>query len=923
MAEDKEPNSKPKRDSRLDAFLTKAAPIIAVERGLTPACRIKLESIAQDMKLPPELFEKGLAKLQEGPVNVAKKSRWERAFQNYLETNLSKVKNGILTIEVEQKATRVAEEKYQLTRQQAKEILVEVAQKLKLRRISATEAERHVEATIREMIGTSVWVDIDTKLRLYSLGEEWGVTKEHVEGVITYYTQRNKEKGGREQRWSGAIVATVTILVLMGLGGFFYWNYQNNKEIEKTEAGTGSESKGAGKKANGELQIPKWWTEDAKAALAHAMQNRKFMETNSGIVSEDPNTRLDAYNKLGLEILNAYDRPNDAAKARDLMVVLLIDEPDQAVFQGAADHYLQNLTPAKTGLPSEGQFYRMVLEGLKYPVELFIHKRISPERKTVLRGKLDQSMRNFSAIPVDTAEVLKKYQKDLCAVLWDHLVEHGASVPNRVGTFAKDLDSMSRTVGMDPDTILEQKTRLLIQLMRGVPTEWKNYKELISHVIVVTNKENLAEFLAAYEVVADEELSEYLRETLQGNLKLSFTSTIPSEIASEVRRSLGITRTVATTTQAARWNSLLLKSQTSLEVARPESPTSAEAVQRIQHVAYCTTLVARLANEVRIDEQFDKATQNFSEVGKKEEGEGTAVLPIEDRSAVEQARLLGIAINRLMPERGASLEQRNKSLDDLSDLASVLPDISTAEAKVLARYACAPRTTPEERKLLPALSYFASWPNFLLAVVDVLEEAKLEQTRAEMIVAKILSLDVVVHTDLDWKTSLQQMLLARALETIQSSGGVAAGADGKEVTGLANFLRDQFQHRAANLRGSILEVTNDTLSPAESLEEELRALRDAIRAKGKVDENWEREFQGELEIARYLSKDDLHRTALLDALAVRTTGKLILLTKASLKPQVKTVLDDFQKASREAPTVIDQVYAAEAASLRLWILLKE
>ena len=60
----KKSDKQSKRDARLKTFLRRAGPVIAAERGLTSTARIKLQTIAAEMRLPGELLEEALTELQ-------------------------------------------------------------------------------------------------------------------------------------------------------------------------------------------------------------------------------------------------------------------------------------------------------------------------------------------------------------------------------------------------------------------------------------------------------------------------------------------------------------------------------------------------------------------------------------------------------------------------------------------------------------------------------------------------------------------------------------------------------------------------------------------------------------------------------------------------------------------------------------------
>jgi len=70
------------------AFLQRAAPIIAHERGLTPRARVLLSSLAKDIQLADDDFQEAMAFLQSGEMAAAKAVDPQRVrFRGFLKPN--------------------------------------------------------------------------------------------------------------------------------------------------------------------------------------------------------------------------------------------------------------------------------------------------------------------------------------------------------------------------------------------------------------------------------------------------------------------------------------------------------------------------------------------------------------------------------------------------------------------------------------------------------------------------------------------------------------------------------------------------------------------------------------------------------------------------------------------------------------------
>ena len=117
----------PGRDSRLENFLRKAAPILAAERGLNERSRVKLRSLSEEMKMPDELFDSAIKELKKKIKTVQPLTRQEQGFVKFLKHQFGEMKRQILSIRMESKAVKIGETKFQISEKRSRELVREVA----------------------------------------------------------------------------------------------------------------------------------------------------------------------------------------------------------------------------------------------------------------------------------------------------------------------------------------------------------------------------------------------------------------------------------------------------------------------------------------------------------------------------------------------------------------------------------------------------------------------------------------------------------------------------------------------------------------------------------------------------------------------------------------------------------------------------
>ena len=113
----------PSTNARLKKFLRKAVAIIAAEKGLNTNSKIKLQSLADFMELPPEQLAGALDQLQQNWDETKNLTHYERAFVKFLNEQFSQLSSGVVSPKMEKVAIDLAKRKYEINGTRAEQLI--------------------------------------------------------------------------------------------------------------------------------------------------------------------------------------------------------------------------------------------------------------------------------------------------------------------------------------------------------------------------------------------------------------------------------------------------------------------------------------------------------------------------------------------------------------------------------------------------------------------------------------------------------------------------------------------------------------------------------------------------------------------------------------------------------------------------------
>jgi hypothetical protein len=913
-----QPEAQSKRDARLKTFLRRAAPVIAAERGLTSAARIKLQTIAAEMRLPGEILDEALTELQTESQKGRHYSRWERGFAKFLADQLKKLDNRILTFDREQKAIKVAEEKYQLTLPQAREIITEVAKQLGVRRISASEAERHVETTIKEKVGQGVWIDVESRERLFMLGEEWGLPKEHVAAVIDHYIRANKDQRSTEQRRSSLLVAAIGVVFLGLLATILYVGVQYSLNPQKSETTESDPSAKGNSNSEGTFSPPDWWNDRLTTSVATAIGNiPSFKGYVAEIASENSASREAGYQKLSAEWMSSFDEREKHNRLEAVLRDCMVLDPDPELTRRLFDSILQAARPPQTGLPSGSDFYRRGMNLIEFSCRLLDQDNLVRTKKEQFREQLDQVTGTFLTTLPGGKETIDRYQADYLQRLFDQLIEHAGTDPS----LSLDRFDQLRRVGSTLTSDADQRrwaTELLVELIRVAPDSWKQYQGLMQLCITPSNRDHLPALLDLLEFSTVPSLARELAGRFYREFNLDVDDEDPLKIAAAMRRELGITRSTTGRQASGVWTRLVAQAQEGLKKV-PDLAPDDTTPQELVDLFFWGNQAAQLALRPDDAQIIQQALTQGSPALESETS--PAELPnsgtrVDDR---DLARLVG----RLSTLNDVSLASATSTIRAVGDRISSGADLSvyTSEAQSLARFLLVLRAANDQKRLLAVIAPLKNWSELLLAIADELDQPGTSLEQGINVTSTLLNLDLVLDGTGQGTDALRRKLLERVIAQLSSTRPTT------DEQPLWNRLQQQAFTAIEQRRGMF--EPNTPAPPSQLPGDTMVALVETFydwsirQVPGLSQEPEYQTCMKRLAARSYQANDDLQRTVAAQQILIELVLKWIEVTQVSLRPQVQQIRESYQADVTGREEVINQVIDGEQAWLKSWLLLRQ
>ncbi|MCA9104175.1 MAG: hypothetical protein KDA83_02035 [Planctomycetales bacterium] len=910
----------PKRDSRLEKFLHRAAPVIAAERGMTSAASMKLQAIADEMQLPRELFEQAISVLQQGPPQVRRPNRYERAFQAYLEKELSKRSSEIVTHDVEQKAVKLGETKYQLDVPRARDIFSQVVKQLGKRRISATEAERHVETTVREVVQDAVWVDIDTRQRLIVLGDEWGVSKEHVASTIELYCRLNREKQRADQRRTNLMVAMVGLTVILVVTGVLIVTYR--RILDSRNNSTAEGPSGEDPRRDGTFAPPPWWDEPMRLAVGNAIARVSgFRDWGPGLASSDEVEREQAYQRVVTTLGNTANSPETRTRLQAVLYGVLANEPNQAMVDRTIRLIVDQARPPRDGLPSGDSFYRRGWNTIELLAEFTATEDYAIARREEVRIELGNLTGTLAAS--EGPDGLRQYQADYMRAMAEQLLAHASRNPAVAMQRFDELTTVGREV-IDEEQRRLWLTELSVELLRSSAADWRRYRSLLDSATLRSNEEHVPALLEFIEIPQEPELAKYLAERLKENFRLTTTSSAPDEVAMALRQQLGLSAAVVDRAPSFVWNQLGSKVTSATPVA---GSSREQKLTRLVELSFLNTIATRLvvapAEGSQAVQAMNAGPPEFLPPGVDSSESTDASDDVDDVGSI---RRLVDRIEDLEHASVASALATFRAIGDTLTENRLLIGRRDLALSV-ARFLVGQRDAAEQRRVLSAVTEMRRWPDLYLCLADELDSPRTRPELTAEVYRAFHAGDLELNANSLTVDELRRLLLTEGLELLEASTRAtprpivtATPEDGPQP--LFRALGSVYDVRRLTLGGAPTGSLSDY--PSQELTAALRQwiVWSTTNDPGASGLPHYQDAERNLHALSYLAADEVQVTIAAQRVWIQLLVDWVSLKRPDETANAKRLGSDYETRSQSTDNALDQLIDGELTMLRLWMLMR-
>lgn len=915
-------------------FCRRAAPILARERGLTAACRVKLAGLAHSLGLDEGQMAAALSRLR-----ASLPSPQAQRFRRRLRKDLAGKARAILGPTIVRQILAAAREKYGLDEATARQLLDDVATELHLTCITPTEALQGLAGQIDQAIGPATWLAREGWDRLRSAGLAWGIELEVIDELIEERLAANRADQARRRLRTGLTLGTFSaaaLLVVLLVGLLIL---HRSLPRDAPEASLREEDAfRAAPAPRASAALPAWWDVDLAVEAARTRSWLSSWPTLAqswdDLLSPQAERRARGYEQWLAQVpsLIRTDEPSQAAQR--LLAGCYALEPSDAAAGRLREALAVWLPGPGQPLPPPDTGWGPARWAADMAGRMLVRCPPGP-RFTALQQTLEHTL-GEAPPPQATSEASAALRRLAVRAAYRQLAAAADQRPSEVAALVARLRSEAAAC-LSPQERLEADTELLVAALPSAGAAWPAYQQAM---IAVVASEDTAPALRLTELLRHlqpDPLVRYLSGLLADRAGLTELPPSRGQTILALRRALGGS---AGWTLPDRWYLL----QTAVEplLAQPLPVAEQELVLRVAQLAHYGTLAAALARGESGWPVFDAGIEQPPKIGARpgtdpaarpsSAASGTA-RPAAARADTAESparhREVRRALDLLRTRGSMAATLRESGWRALVELVAEGVRPGPAEAALVARELLVPRPPEEHAKLLVWLAVLRPWPQLALAVADALPATGEVPPRLREIVAVLLETPAEEATSAE---ALRQRLLARALETIQREAEHRSDPLFEEdlLDQLAECLTRTYRERAALWHIPPQRIGADQ-PPSELLAALATQMQLASSANAESDPSRagppaaEPSAADERLVARrraiaLLADDDLGRTVVWQRLLLEQTLRQIARERPGALAVARQIVAETETRYRASPSRLAQLGSLEAAWLRLWML---
>ena len=922
----------------LAEFQRKAGPIVALERGLTPAARLKLADVARQLGLSDGQFEVALRSLSPTSPSPAASKAAER-FRRRLLKDLQPKAGGILGPKHETQILEAARDKYSLDDVTALDQLARVTAELGIHRVRGDDALRNLADAVQDSLGDQTWIAQDTRDRLHVAARQWGLDHATVDSYIEDHLATNRALAARSVRLSRAIYAIVGLLAVFVVVALVLLFSGRGVEPAVTQNAPSAAS-GPANTATEVAAPPKWWTVELAVSADEAKKRIDgFPSLLPDLFANDVNRRGKAYGRLVGLVARVPPDPQHLSMVKTILRNAYAAEPDDAAAVAIGDSLLSHLPRTESPLPKHSAAYDLAYWATETAMAAATNPKASPERRNELLAALSSQIAEPLPPDLSPAEQTQKALGGLSRAAMRHLISRASESPDEVaGLHAAVHAHAAGHLEFYELQRLDAELVLAAFSAKGddaKPFDPASLRPVILDLAASTDPQVTIALVDLYERMPPSALRDELQSLLLLRLKVTNAPQSPRAIARAMRRALGVTPTGSQAVER-RWELLRSRAADALDREMPPADDVAGQLTDAVEFAWLATQALALAQGETGLPIYEELVALYPDEpfalkfeGKEGESLPSPMVSGGSLSASEQESL-GRYLT-LLADRSSNPIQRESSLRGLALLAPKLDDLRPAQARQLASYLLHPKADSEQAEAVAAAGALRRWKQLRMAVADAIGSSTLPPEQQTAIVDALLGRPSFDADPADWP----RLLLESVLQDLQPSGATPQALRAEQRKALeasAAALVEIYRVRARLL--GVLPTEYQTASlPAQVLEPIARQMMTrAAAVRSSQPPIATAEFTGwpvllvdrwpkELTVVDYLSANDLARTVLLEELALKLSAAVVRSERPERSEAALRQLQESRSHLAASRSLPEQLRSAEADLLTLWLLM--
>lgn len=903
-------------DPRLRNFLRQAVALIASEKGLNARSRYKLQSLADHLKLPPELFQQALVQLQQSDDASIQLNHWEKDFVAQLRRSFTNLEKKILTVSAEARIVSRASERFQISKIRAKQLIDHCAEQHGIARVSEADAQDYVKLLILEKIGTSIEIAKEAQTQLHRVGTEWGVPFEDVDRVILETLAKNRSaQKNRKTRWPIAIAVTGLMVIVLAV-----FAYQINwRQFVELDSGGGTEL-GADENLKHESIspfAPLFGDNELHARVqALVVKHPKLGQVFEELNSNDVQVRGPALVKMAVE---AFEVEQPLIPS-DVTLDILVNEGAFSVQQQVVTALAEPLILVERKQPvASNEFAKALraiglLTAIRYSDSVGSSTDIGPFCKLI-----DQELK-ISVRP-SPEEYRLDLSRDTALRYWDHAIGTCWVSPGRAAVLLEPLTKATREF-LTPEQLSLNRDRLLEGVIASDFSRWREVKPTIAESVAEANEIRLTRWIGVFENNNELAFRDFLGPLISRKIA---PNAIPNDRSAIValltskrdeiryRQFQGLIQRHETLSEAS--TDLLNETRMIEQKSQPELVANLARQSNLSLALTIATKVSR-SDFAWYDQKVSRpfALRSYGDVAKS----GLAVRERGvTRASLSDRREFEKSIGRL-GEPGISAVAKRSALDSLGSVADRFDDVSYQDAAILASYLLSEMELAEWLNCEKNIPSFRRWPTLGIAVSDQFPQAQLSLDRGLTLATLLIGRPVSVADANQWRQKLQNDLFMAIRANVDRRLAVEPSKESLDWRRLEDALLDLYRARFE------LVQMYDGLSAAEDVSVatgheqwlESVAVTLARRTEGGVD------LSRKLDFSRREPAHKLERIVALNQLSIEVFVARLKDDFPESGPDCDRLFQEFSERASAQSDVGRRLLVAERAWLELCDLLR-